>query len=564
MNRVPSSFAVTLICSFMVTATLFSDAWSQPGTLLSEKKINSDTLATVGEPLGNGDEFGDSVASLGDLDGPGPSVVALAVGAVGDDDGGNKRGAVYVVFLNAAGKVLSYQKISDTQGNLTATLDDDDEFGGAVAGLGDLDGPGPSVAALAVGAIGDDDGGADRGAVYVLFLNNAGGVLSYQKISDTQGNFAATLDDLDELGGAIGSVGDLDGPGPSVAALVVGAIHDDDGGLDRGAIYTLFLNSAGSVLSYQKVSDTEGNFTAAFSNADNFGEDVASLGDLDGPGPSVLALAVTAVQDDDGGANRGAAYVLFLASTGSVLSFQKISDTQGDFAGLILDEDNFGSGVAGLGDLDGSGPSVAALAVSAGSDDGLGLDRGAVYVLFLNSTGSVLSYEEISSTAGNFGGQLDDLDEFGAAMAALGDIDGSGGGAQTLVCGASFDDDGGLDRGAVYLLSLAGGGVTAVDDSPTGPRWNGLRHARPNPFMHRGTTISFRINDVGQVRIEIWDASGRLVRHLLDEKAGSGEHQVAWDGLDDSGRSLAPGAYFLRMSVNGQTLPAGAKAILLR
>ena len=84
----------------------------------------------------------------------------LAVGAQYDDDGGSDRGAVYVLFLNADGTVRAEQKISDTAGGLTATLNDSDSFGYSVAGVGDVDGDG--VADLAVGASADDDGGSDR------------------------------------------------------------------------------------------------------------------------------------------------------------------------------------------------------------------------------------------------------------------------------------------------------------------------------------------------------------------------------------------------------------------
>ena len=56
-----------------------------------------------------------------------------------------------------------------------------------MAALGDLDGDG--VGDLAVGAPRDDDGGTDRGAVWVLFLNTDGTVKSHQKISDTEGGF---------------------------------------------------------------------------------------------------------------------------------------------------------------------------------------------------------------------------------------------------------------------------------------------------------------------------------------------------------------------------------------
>jgi len=67
------------------------------------------------------------------------------------------------------GWVLSHQKISDTEGGFTGILDDVDLFGRSVASLGDLDGDG--LGDLAVGALGDDDGGTGRGAVWVLFLD---------------------------------------------------------------------------------------------------------------------------------------------------------------------------------------------------------------------------------------------------------------------------------------------------------------------------------------------------------------------------------------------------------
>ncbi len=54
----------------------------------------------------------------------------------------------------------------------------------------------------------------------------------------------------------------------------------------------------------------------------------------DSNGDGVGDLAVGAYQDDDGGADRGAIYVLFMASTG--VAFQKVSDTMGSFTGIIF------------------------------------------------------------------------------------------------------------------------------------------------------------------------------------------------------------------------------------
>ncbi|MCZ6612923.1 MAG: hypothetical protein O6941_09835, partial [Planctomycetota bacterium] len=78
---------------------LFSagSAVAQPGWILSHQKI-SDTQGGFDGILDSGDNFGSSVASLGDLDGDG--VGDLAVGAQGDGDGGNNHGAVWILFLD--------------------------------------------------------------------------------------------------------------------------------------------------------------------------------------------------------------------------------------------------------------------------------------------------------------------------------------------------------------------------------------------------------------------------------------------------------------------------------
>ena len=356
--------------------------------------------------------------------------------------------------LAQPGWVLSHQKVSDTQGGFTGTLDNEDRFGFSVASLGDLDGDG--VGDIVVGAPWDDDGGTDRGAVWVLFLNPDGTVNSHQKISDTEGAFTGMLDNSDRFGWSVSSLGDLDGDG--VTDLAVCAVGDDDGGIGHGAVWVLFLNASGTVNSHQKISDTAGNFTGTLSDNNMLGGAATSLGDLDGAGPSVIALAVSAWADDDGGTNRGAVWVLFLNADGTVNSHQKISGTAGGFTGILDDYDQFGTGLASMGDLDGDG--VADLAVGANQDDDGGAgdnDRGAVWVLFLNSSGTVNSHQKISDTTGGFTGELDDGDELGGSVASPGDFNGDGVG--DLAVGAGRDDDGGTDRGAVWMLFLNSDGT---------------------------------------------------------------------------------------------------------
>ena len=562
MSRSGFQLRVSFLSSLIAGLLLAGAAWAQPGTVRSFQKI-SDTAGNFLEPLLTGDEMGGAVCDLGDLDGAGPSVRAIAVGATLDDDGGVNKGAVYIMFLAANGSVLSYQTISDTQGNFLEPLVSNDEFGASIANLGDLDGPGPSVRAIAVGAIGDDDGGTNRGAVYILFLAANGSVLSYRAITDTQGNFNFTLDNEDGFGDCAAALGDLDRGGPSKAALAVGCSGDDDGGLDRGAMYILFLDATGSVLSSTKISDLVGGFTYPLLNEDFFGSAAAFLGDLDIVGPSVGVMAVGAPGSDDGGTDRGAVFILFLAANGNVLSYQKISDTQGNFLETLDNTDEFGGALARLRDLDGPGPSVIALAVGAGADDDGGLDRGAAYVLFLAANGTVLSSQKISDLAGTFTATIDNEDALGSSLAALGDLDGAGNSMETLVIGASGDDDGGTDRGAVYVTFLNGNaGTVAVPGAP-GATTSNLGRAKPTPFRGE-TTIPYRNAMAARVRIDVLDLQGRLVRTLVDGAAGPGDHEVAWDGLDDARHPVPTGAYAIRMSVDGRIVDAARRTVLLR
>lgn len=110
------------------------------------------------------------------------------------------------------------------------------------------------------------------------------------------------------LGTATATVGDVDCDG--VVDIAVGLQSDDDGGSGRGAVWVLFLNTAGTVKGSQKISNTQGGFTGGLDNSDAFGSSVAVLGDLNGDG--AVEVAVGTPEDDDGGNNRGAVWTLFL------------------------------------------------------------------------------------------------------------------------------------------------------------------------------------------------------------------------------------------------------------
>ena len=317
-SRIVTILSVTLMITSMIiitTANALSD-----GTVASEQKISS-TAGGFGTGLDNGDDFGRSVANIGDLDDDG--VTDLAVGAPGDDDGSGQAGAVWILFMNSDGTVASKAKISGTTGGFGGSPGGNDNFGDSVVGLGDLDGDG--VEDIAVGEQRDDDGGADRGAMWILFLNTDGTVNAEQKISQTAGGFGGTLINSGNFGFSAANIGDLDNDG--VTDLAVGAFQGDAGG--KGEVWILFLNTDGTVSSEQRITDGVGGFSGSLAAGDFFGSGVAGLGDLDGDG--IEDIAASAQGDDDGGSNRGAAWILFLNADGTVASDQKISDTAGGF-----------------------------------------------------------------------------------------------------------------------------------------------------------------------------------------------------------------------------------------
>jgi hypothetical protein len=360
---------------------LFLDA---TGKVADEQKIS----AIAGNFRGDivpGDEFGASVACLGDVNGDG--IPDLAVGAPGDDDGdGRNSGAVYILFMNRDGTVLDDQKISDEEGGLVENLVEGDAFGLSVAALGDFDGD--EIPDVLVGAPLDDDGsGIDVGAFYILLLNETARVRAEYKISETLGNFQGELHESVWFAHGLAAIGDLDGDG--VVDLAVGAPLDDDGGEnDSGAVWIVFMKSNGTVKTQQKISDDAGGWLnfANLSPEDLFGYSISAAGDIDGDGiPDMLVGAP--LDDDGGGDDVGAAWFVFLRADGTVRGVGKISETAGGFTGSLSAGDTFGTSVAVIDDLNGDGVRDA-VAGAPLDDDGGGSNSGAVWVMFLDGLGS--------------------------------------------------------------------------------------------------------------------------------------------------------------------------------
>jgi subtilisin family serine protease/subtilisin-like proprotein convertase family protein len=108
-----------------------------------------------------------------------------------------------------------------------------------------------------------------------------------------------------------------------------------------------------------------------------------------------------------------------------------------------------------------------------------------------------------------------------------------------------LDDAGTLESWGVNLAIPAS--VTAVGELPAVTRLVG---AAPNPFNPQ-TVIRSDLARAGDVRLDLYDLRGRLVRRLVRAELPAGRHDVRWDGRDDGGRGVSSGVYLARLVSGG-------------
>ena len=260
------------------------------------------------------DQFGNSVACAGDVNGDGFSDVI--VGAQYNDAGGSGAGRAYVYF---GGSVMD--RVTDAILNSEAA---NDRFGISVASAGDFNGDGYSD--IIVGAYWNDANGTDAGRAY-LYTNSLTGT----DIPDEIFTGAAAHD---WFGLSVSSAGDVNGDGYS--DVIIGAPNSDAGGADAGRAYIYYGGSAMDLN-----ADVILTGEVAF---DNFGYSVTSAGDVNGDGYSDVIVGAPNI---DGGAEAGRAYIYY---GGSVMDFTADVILTGEAA-----SDYFGYSVSSAGDVNGDG-----------------------------------------------------------------------------------------------------------------------------------------------------------------------------------------------------------------
>jgi hypothetical protein len=90
---------------------------------------------------------------------------------------------------------------------------------------------------------------------------------------------------------------------------------------------------------------------------------------------------------------------------------------------------------------------------------------------------------------------------------------------------------------------IASLGAIAVE---TRPEEFALQNNYPNPF-NPSTTIKYQLPEAVDVRLEIYNVVGQVVRTLIGEQQNAGRYEYQWDATSNNGQSLSSGIYFYRL-----------------
>jgi hypothetical protein len=385
------------------------------------------------ESSNSGEQFGFSVAGVGDVNGDGCDDIIVGANKF-DENPLTNSGVVYIYYGSGGGSCptgIGENSPPDFPPSVTIKgVSDNGEFGYAVAALGDINND--NISDFIVGAPFTN---SNQGKAYVFFGNNS----SLSQLISTDAGLILSGDNPGDLFGfSVSGNGDIDGDG--VGDLVIGADKRENA-FKGGSAYVFYgamlplLTDSGTAL------DADVEFSRVLLTTDQFGCVVAITGDMNGDSKSDVVVGAPLPDTIP-----GRVYVFY---SGPGFVSKNAFEADVTLFGT-LNDDRFGEAIADAGDINLDGFSDLIVGASQGNPSSIP-NNGMAYIFYggpnlignINATDlGVLSIQGENS-----------LDQFGRSVIGIGDTNGDG--YDEIAIGARLNDQDveiNDDTGAIYIL----------------------------------------------------------------------------------------------------------------
>jgi len=108
-----------------------------------------------------------------------------------------------------------------------------------------------------------------------------------------------------------------------------------------------------------------------------------------------------------------------------------------------------------------------------------------------------------------------------------------------------------IDDGSIYEVTGDCGTITEISENENDSFDNDITGLKnyPNPFVY-STKVEFNLSEKQDIKLEIYNIQGNLVKVLYQGLLTEGDHSYTWYGINTNGRKVEKGIYFIRFITN--------------